>query len=85
MAASFGPSRSTSDEHVVIREAKRFRHSARLDSLERARREAIAVAVNNLPARIGENAVVDEQQIAIRQFDEIRFRNRLATEYRQWI
>src|SRR5436309_2718213 len=68
------------DEQAVFGETHRFGHRARLDTLKGAGSEAIAFAIHQLSAGIGEDAVVDKEQVAIGQFNEVGLGDSLATE-----
>ena len=44
-----------------------------MDTLKRARGEAVTLAIDHLPAGIRKNTIVNEKKIAVRQFNEIGF------------
>ncbi len=73
------------DQDAVVGQANRLRHGAGLHTLQWPGRESILFAIHELPAGRGEDAVVDEEQIAVGQLDEVGFGNGLAAEDGQGI
>ena len=64
----------------TVGQADRFGYLPAADKLQRSWHELPTVAIDKLPSRIGEDAVVEEEQVAVGKFHKICFRDRFPLQ-----